>query len=60
MKFISIVSGCFNEEENIGEFVRRVSEAMAALPAYDYEIIVIDNASTDGTARLLRQLCGGE
>ena len=56
MKFISIVSGCFNEEENIGEFVRRVGEAMAALPAYDYEIIVIDNASTDGTARLLRQL----
>jgi len=33
-----------------------VGEAMAALPAYDYEIIVIDNASTDGTARLLRQL----
>ena len=56
MKFLSIVSGSFNEEENIEELVCRVRDTMSALPQYSYELIVIDNASTDGTVRLLRAM----
>ena len=54
MKFISIVTGTYNEAENIDEFVSRVEEVLKPLPQYDYEIIVIDNASTDGTQEALR------
>ena len=50
MKKISIMIPCYNETEN----VIPISEAVVAeletnLPQYDYEILFIDNCSTDGT-----------
>lgn len=56
MKLISVVSGCFNEEENIEEFVTQVRAVFEKLPLYDYELIVIDNDSTDRTQDLLREM----
>ena len=38
------------------DLVARVSKVTEALPQYDYELIVIDNASTDGTQEILRKL----
>ena len=48
-KLISLMSPCFNEADNIDELYRRVSAVMAGLPQYDFEYLLIDNASTDGT-----------
>ena len=59
MKKISIVSGCYNEAGNVEELVARVAKVMASLPQYDYEQIIIDNASTDGTQEILRKLAAG-
>jgi glycosyltransferase involved in cell wall biosynthesis len=56
VKKLSIVSGCFNEAGNVEELVVRVAKAMQFLPQYDYEQIIIDNASTDGTQEILRKL----
>ena len=56
MKKISIVSGSFNEAGNVDELVARVAMVMENLPHYDYEQIIIDNASTDGTQEILRKL----
>jgi len=55
MKCISIVTPCFNEEENIRELYNRIKEVMSGFD-YGYEHIFIDNASTDRTAKLLREL----
>jgi glycosyltransferase involved in cell wall biosynthesis len=55
MKLISIVTPCFNEEENVQELYDRIKQAMQGL-AYDYENIFIDNASTDNTVKILRTL----
>jgi len=60
MKKISIVSGCFNEAENIEALVAQVRAVLGRLPQYDYEIILIDNASTDGTPGLLRKLAASD
>src|SRR5258708_27846306 len=55
MKTISIVTPCFNEEENIQELYRRIRETMAD-GKYAYEHIFIDNASTDHTVDQLREI----
>ena len=57
MKKISVVSPCYNEEENLPELYRRITDVMSAHPEYDYEIIWADNASTDGSRTLIRKLC---
>ena len=56
VKKLSIVSGCYNEAGNVEELIARVTKLMETLPQYDYEQIVIDNASTDGTQEILRKL----
>lgn len=53
---ISIVSGCFNEEDNLQEFYERVTNVLAIFPQYIYEIIMADNCSTDGSRSILRRL----
>lgn len=57
MKKISIVTGCYNEAGNITEFWLRVSAVMKLLPQYDYEILIIDNCSTDKTRSEIRTIC---
>jgi polyisoprenyl-phosphate glycosyltransferase len=57
-KLISIVMPCFNEEDNVREAYERVSRFFAGLPSYDYEHIFIDNASTDRTVPILKEIAG--
>lgn len=56
IKTISIVSPCFNEQDNILELYKRLLEVAKIYPKYKFEYIFIDNASTDGTIDLLRGL----
>lgn len=53
-KLVSIVTPCFNEEDNIDELCRRIADVMASLP-YDYEHIFIDNCSTDQTVPKIKE-----
>ena len=55
MKKISIVTPCYNEEENVQELYDRIKKAMEGLD-YEYEHVFIDNASTDRTVEILREL----
>jgi glycosyltransferase involved in cell wall biosynthesis len=54
-KLISIVTPCYNEEENIDELYQRIVAIMETL-SYDYEHICIDNASTDSTVKKIKEL----
>lgn len=56
-KKISVVSSAFNEEDNIEALYQQVKEALTPLSEkYDYEQIVLDNASTDGTLAKMREI----
>ncbi len=56
-KKISIVSSAYNEQDNVTALVEQVkSEMMKWKDQYDYEQIILDNASTDNTLTVLRQL----
>jgi glycosyltransferase involved in cell wall biosynthesis len=54
-KKISIVTPCFNEEDNVQELYERIKTMMTGF-SYEYEHVFIDNASTDGTEGILRRL----
>lgn len=55
-KLISIITPCYNEEGNVEEIYRQVKNVLNELPNYDYEHIFIDNASTDRTVAILKNL----
>ena len=57
MKKITIVSSCYNEELNLDELYERVFKALEPYKKkYEFEYILADNASTDGTEKKLREL----
>src|SRR5438034_918753 len=56
MKTVSIVTPCYNEQDNVEELYRQVHAMMASLGRYRYEHIFIDNASTDATVAVLKRL----
>ncbi|BBN58993.1 glycosyltransferase family 2 protein [Hydrogenovibrio marinus] len=56
-KKISIVTPCYNEEANVKELYEQVKNVISSeLPSYDYEHIFIDNASTDKTGDVLKEI----
>lgn len=58
MKLLSIVVPTYNEEENIVPISEAiVDELNKNCSNYDYEIIFIDNCSTDNTQSLIRKVC---
>jgi len=54
MKSVTILTPCFNEEENVEEVYRRVREQFVTLGRYRYEHIFIDNYSSDRTVEILK------
>ena len=57
MKTITIVTACYNEEDNIAEVYRQVKEVFSEkLPQIQYEHLFIDNASKDKTVEILREI----
>lgn len=55
-KHICVVSPCYNEVENVRELYEAIKQVFAELPQYRYSHLYIDNASTDGTVAILREL----
>lgn len=61
MKKISIVSSCFNEEENISTLYIKLAELASIYSSkYEFEFIFIDNASSDFTQDELRKLANDD
>ena len=52
---VSIVTPLFNERDNVGELVESVGAVMDAA-GIKYELILVDDGSTDGTLEQLREL----
>lgn len=55
MKLISVVTPCYNEEQNVEEIYLKIKYIFQKLE-YRYEHIFIDNSSNDNTVSILRKL----
>ncbi|HON57451.1 MAG TPA: glycosyltransferase family 2 protein [bacterium] len=53
---ISIIFSFRNEQENLGELVNRCHNALATLNNIQYELIFVNDASTDKSLEILRNL----
>ena len=60
MKKITIVTPCFNEEENVEEVWKQARAVMEGIEDVTYEHLFIDNRSTDRTPLLLRQMASAD
>ncbi|WP_298165833.1 glycosyltransferase family 2 protein [Novosphingobium sp.] len=56
---VSVVIPCLNEEENVQGIYDEVSAELAQ-HARSWEILFIDNGSTDRTRELIRAICGAD
>jgi glycosyltransferase involved in cell wall biosynthesis len=54
-KDLSIVISLFNEAESIPELIRWIETVMSS-EGYDYEVIMVDDGSTDGSWQIIRNL----
>lgn len=59
-KKISILSACYNEEENILPLYLRIKEIMGKMPQYEYEHLFADNCSTDRSAEIMEKIAEGD
>lgn len=58
MKKISVLIPCYNEVENVVPMSEAVTKILEdELSQYDYELVFIDNCSTDGTREKLEEIC---
>jgi dolichol-phosphate mannosyltransferase len=53
MRLLSVVAPVFDEEKVLAEFHRRLAAALAGI---EYELILVDDGSSDGSPRIMREL----
>ena len=57
-KTVSILIPTYNEEENVWPLYKAIADVLQSkCQNYDYEILFIDNMSTDNTRAYLREIC---
>ena len=56
MEKISFVIPCYYSEKTVADVIKRIIKTVMADGNYDYEIICVNDGSTDGTYAILRKL----
>lgn len=56
MRTLTILIPCYNEVNNVEPMVNAVKLQMQAFPQYSYDILIVDNASSDGTTEKVLRL----
>ncbi len=57
---LSLVVPLFNEEKNIAPLVEQVCSVLAAMPEPDYELLLVNDGSTDGTETAIEALAASD
>jgi glycosyltransferase involved in cell wall biosynthesis len=57
LSLLSVVAPVFNEEDGVRTFCERTTSALTGLP---FEIVIVNDGSTDGTATILEELAAAD
>ena len=57
MSLVSFVIPCYRSEHTLEAVVEEINSAMAGLAQYEYEIILVNDASPDHTLDVIRHIC---
>ena len=60
MKHITVVTPCYNEEENVEEVYQQARKVFSEISDVTYEHVFIDNFSSDRTVEILRGLAAAD
>lgn len=55
-KLVSIVVPAYNEEACVEELARRLKTIFDSEPSYEFEVVIVENGSSDRTYELLRKI----
>lgn len=53
-KLVSLIVPFYNEAEVLSQFHRRIDEVLSNIPGYDFELVCVDDGSTDSTMEQLK------
>ncbi len=56
MSLISFVIPCYRSQNTICAVVDEIEQTMSTLPAYDYEVILVNDCSPDGVFSVIKEL----
>ncbi len=54
---VSFVIPCYRSEHTLPAVVKEIEDTMNALARYEYEIVLVNDCSPDGTAGVIKQMC---
>ena len=57
---LSIIIPCFNEKSTISEILKKIDQSLKNYKISNFEVIVVDDFSNDGTKEVLKQLSNKE
>ena len=55
-KLVSIIVPSYNEEASLSEFHESISETISSLSQYDWEVLYVNDGSTDATQDVITAL----
>lgn len=57
-KKVSFIIPCYRSEKTLESVVKEIRDTMQTLPAYQYDIFLINDCSPDNTFEVIKKLCG--
>lgn len=60
MQKVSYVIPCYRSEHTLKQVVAEVTATMGTLPQYDYEVVLVNDCSPDGTLGVIRRLVAAD